>query len=106
MEGFSATDAMNYLESIQSPVFKFQFTALAFSLPKALLLWGYLILLANFLLLAAKYFGPGTAAGLGGLALLVILALYGTTSETFQSSWDNCRSLFRRGSEVAEIQIV
>jgi len=106
MESLSATDAMNYLESIQSTVFKFQFTALAFSLPKALLLWGYLVLLANCLLLVAEYLGPGMAAGLGGLSLLVILALYGITSPTFHASWENFTSLFRRRSEVAAIQFV
>jgi len=80
MERLSATDAMNYLESIQSPLFKFQFTAFAFSLPKAFLLWGYLVLLANGLLLAGEYLGLRVALGLTGLSLLVILTLYGTTS--------------------------
>ena len=69
---------MNYLESIQSPVFKFQFTALAFSLPKALLLWGYLILLANYLLLVAKYYGPGLVVGLAVLSFFIVLVLAST----------------------------
>ncbi|KAF8134697.1 hypothetical protein K438DRAFT_1997638 [Mycena galopus ATCC 62051] len=43
MECLSATHVMEYLESIQSPVFKFQFTAFAFSVPKALLLWGNIL---------------------------------------------------------------
>jgi hypothetical protein len=97
---------MNYLESIQSSIFNFQCTAFAFSLPKALLLWGYLILLANYLLLVADYRGSGMAAGVAVLALLVVLVLYGTTSTTFRASWGNWMSLFRRRSNISSIQIV
>ncbi|KAJ7912986.1 hypothetical protein B0H13DRAFT_2005693 [Mycena leptocephala] len=89
MEGLSATDAVDdYLESIQSPVFKFQLVAFAFSLPKALQLWGCLVLLANGMLLVAKYLGLRLALGFAGLSLLVILALYGTTSATHFPSED------------------
>ncbi|KAJ6496129.1 hypothetical protein C8R45DRAFT_985081 [Mycena sanguinolenta] len=87
MEKLNAADAMNYLESIQSPVFKFQFTALAFSLPKALLLWGYLILLANYLLLVAKYHGPGMVVGLAVLAFFIVLVLSSTARAPW--SWPN-----------------
>ncbi|KAJ6560658.1 hypothetical protein B0H10DRAFT_1966896 [Mycena sp. CBHHK59/15] len=104
MEDLSATDAMNYLERIQSPVFKFQFIALAFSIPKALQLWGYLMLLANCLLLVSNYFGLRVAVGFTGLLCLVILALYVTTSGTLHLSWGKCMRLFRR--EDATIQMV
>jgi hypothetical protein len=97
---------MDYLESIQSPVFKFQLVALAFSLPKALLLWGCLVLLANCLLLVAKYFGLRLALVFTVLSLLVILALYGTTSATLRPSWAKFMGLFRRESEDAAIQMV
>ncbi|KAF7335713.1 hypothetical protein MVEN_02226800 [Mycena venus] len=106
MERYSATDAMNYLESIQSPIFKFQFTALAFSLPKALLLWGYLLLFANCLLLVAKYLGPRTASGLGGLALIVVIALYSTTSATFCDALENFTTLFRRQGKIPAPEFV
>ncbi|KAF7360891.1 hypothetical protein MSAN_01118800 [Mycena sanguinolenta] len=78
MEELSAADAMNYLESIQSPVYRFQFTGLAFSLPKALLLWGYLILLADYLLLVAKYQGLGMVVGLAVLCFFIVLVLAST----------------------------
>ncbi|KAJ6608164.1 hypothetical protein B0H10DRAFT_1955627 [Mycena sp. CBHHK59/15] len=104
MEDLSATDAMNYLERIQSPVFKFQFIALAFSIPKALQLWGYLMLLANCLLLVSNYFGLRVAVGFTGLLCLVILALYVTTSGMLHLSWGKCMRLFRR--EDATIQMV
>jgi hypothetical protein len=94
---------MNYLDDIQSPVFKFQFTALAFSLPNSLLLWGYLVLLANGLLVAIKYLGAEAAFGLAGLFLLVALTLYGTTSAT---SWSNFMNISWWGRTEAAIQIV
>ncbi|KAJ7924641.1 hypothetical protein B0H13DRAFT_2184436 [Mycena leptocephala] len=106
MEGLSATDAMDYLESIQSPVFKFQLVALAFSLPKALLLWGCLVLLANCLLLVAKYFGLRLALVFAVLSLLVILVLYGTTSATLCPSWAKFMRIFRQKSEDAAVQMV
>ncbi|KAJ7810555.1 hypothetical protein B0H13DRAFT_542756 [Mycena leptocephala] len=106
MEGLSATDAMDYLESIQSPIFKFQLVAFAFSLPKALLLWGCLVLLANCLLLVAKYFGLRLALVFAVLSLLVISALYGTTSATLRPSWAKFMGIFRRKSEDAAIQMV
>ncbi|KAF8143682.1 hypothetical protein K438DRAFT_1783529 [Mycena galopus ATCC 62051] len=103
MEDLTATDAMNYLDDIQSPVFKFQFTALAFSLPKALLLWGYLVLLANGLLVVTEYLGVEVALGLAGLFLLVAFMLYGTTSAT---SWGNPMNISLWGSKKSAIQIV
>ncbi|KAF7336161.1 hypothetical protein MVEN_02163500 [Mycena venus] len=103
MEHLTATDAMNYLDDIESPVFKFQFTALAFSLPKALLLWGYLILLANGLLVVIKYLGVEAAFGLAGLFLLVAFTLYGTTSAT---SWSNVMNISWWGRTEAAIPIV
>ncbi|KAJ7231407.1 hypothetical protein B0H12DRAFT_1146600 [Mycena haematopus] len=106
MEKLSATDAMNYLESIQSPVFKFQFTAFAFSLPKALLLWGYLILLADYLLLVGKYLGPGMVAGLAGLSFFVILVLCSTISAKIPASWGNFTSFFCRRNNAVMIQVV
>ncbi|KAJ6532972.1 hypothetical protein B0H19DRAFT_1186731 [Mycena capillaripes] len=72
----------------------------------ALQLWGYLILLGNCLLLASRHLGLRAAAGLSGLSLLVIFALYSITSGTFLVSWDKCMRFFHRGSESAAIQMV
>lgn len=94
---------MNYLDDIQSPVFKFQFTALASSLPKALLPWGYLVSLANGFLVVMKYLGVEAALGLAGLFLLVAFTLYGTTSAT---SWSNFMNITRWGRNESAIQIV
>ncbi|KAJ6611995.1 hypothetical protein B0H10DRAFT_335153 [Mycena sp. CBHHK59/15] len=96
MQRNTATQAMNYLETIQSPTFKFQFVALVFSLPKMLQLWGFLVLLANCMLLAAQYLGFRVAIGLSGLALFILLTLYCTTSEIFLSSCTRLAASFRR----------
>jgi hypothetical protein len=91
---------MNQLESIQSPVFKFQLTALVFALPKGFLLWGYLFLLGDYLTLVAQHFGLGVGVGLAALSLLIILVISGTTSTKLQSLWghcaDDCTDIFRR----------
>ncbi|KAJ6612339.1 hypothetical protein B0H10DRAFT_2192478 [Mycena sp. CBHHK59/15] len=96
MQRNTATQAMNYLETIQSPTFKFQFVALVFSLPKMLQLWGFLVLLANCILLAAQYLGFRVAIGLSGLAIVILLTLYCTTSEIFLSSCARLAASFRR----------
>ncbi|KAJ7662459.1 hypothetical protein B0H17DRAFT_1020131 [Mycena rosella] len=66
MEGINATEAMYYLETVQSPVFKFQPLAFAFSLPTALRLWGFVLFLSNCALLIAEYLGWKFAVGLVG----------------------------------------
>jgi len=84
--GISATQAMDYLESIQSPTFKFQFIALTFALPHTLHLWGMLAFTANCLFMVATYFGTGFAAGISVVGLLAVLVLQWTTSERFNAS--------------------
>ncbi|KAJ7645190.1 hypothetical protein DFH06DRAFT_1096919 [Mycena polygramma] len=106
MEGLGADDARDYLESIQSPVFKFQFVAFTFSLPKALQLWGSLILLGNCLYVVFNYFGWRAAVGLAALAALVILMLHGITSATVQESCARSMRIFCRDREEAGIQMV
>jgi len=77
---------MDYLESIQSPIFKFQFVALVYALPQALNLWGMLVLFANCIFILATCFGAALAATASGVALLAVLVFQWTTSERFNLS--------------------
>ncbi|KAJ7211366.1 hypothetical protein GGX14DRAFT_624528, partial [Mycena pura] len=86
LQGISATQAMDYLESIQSPIFKFQFVALVYALPQALNLWGMLVLFANCVFILATCFGAALAATASGVALLAVLVFQWTTSERFNLS--------------------
>ncbi|KAJ7635401.1 hypothetical protein FB45DRAFT_484525 [Roridomyces roridus] len=98
MQRINATDAMNYLDTIQSPTFKFQFTALAFSLPQALHLWGFLILPINYLLLVPQYLSVGAAIALTSLSLLLMMILYCITSEAVHTALPQTVEFFRRGA--------
>ncbi|KAJ7512641.1 hypothetical protein B0H11DRAFT_1946634 [Mycena galericulata] len=96
MEGICATQAMEYLESIYSPTFKFQFVALVFALPHALRLWGVLVFFANCVFMVAAYFGSVFAGGILAVALLAALVFQWTTSEKFNLSLDAfCAKFFR-----------
>ncbi|KAJ7270261.1 hypothetical protein C8J57DRAFT_1321533 [Mycena rebaudengoi] len=95
MRNIGADQAVNYLDTIQSDVFKFQFVALVFSLPKTLHLWGFLGLLANCILLAVEQLGFAVGMGLLGLACLLLLTLYCVTSETPMEACANFWSRFR-----------
>ncbi|KAJ7792409.1 hypothetical protein B0H14DRAFT_2931374 [Mycena olivaceomarginata] len=83
--------AMDYLEAIQSPTFKFQFVALMFALPHTLNLWGF-------------------AAGISLVALLAFLAFQWTTSETFNLSLtrihDKFRAKFSRNQDASYASVV
>ncbi|KAJ7634769.1 hypothetical protein FB45DRAFT_474018 [Roridomyces roridus] len=92
LEGISATQAMEYLESIQSPTFKFRFVALMFALPDALRLWGMLVFFANGICMTHAYLGTAFAAGISIAALLVIFMFQWTTSERFNNALANLRS--------------
>ncbi|KAJ7240437.1 hypothetical protein C8J57DRAFT_1370797 [Mycena rebaudengoi] len=96
--GIDATRAMDYLDSIQSPTFKFQFVALVFALPRALQLWGTLVFFANCIFMLAHYFGTVFAAGFSVVAFVAVLVFQWTTSERF--NW----SLIRFNSSVAQMR--
>ncbi|KAF7355801.1 hypothetical protein MVEN_00908200 [Mycena venus] len=81
LRGLSAGEAMDYLEAIQSPTFKFQFVALAFSLPHVLNLWGTLVLFANCIFMLAAHFGTGFAVATSVVALFTFLVFQWATSE-------------------------
>ncbi|KAJ7291374.1 hypothetical protein C8J57DRAFT_1272469 [Mycena rebaudengoi] len=96
--GIDATRATDYLESIQSPTFKFQFVALIFALPRTLQLWGTLVFFANCIFMLANYFGTAFAAGFSVVAFVAFLVFQWTTSDSF--NW----SLTRFTSPVAQIR--
>ncbi|KAJ7089375.1 hypothetical protein C8R44DRAFT_720436 [Mycena epipterygia] len=106
MQGLGATDAMTYLDTVHSPVFKFQAVAFIFSLPKALHLWGCVLFLANCLLVVAEYFGFGMAMGFTALTVSLILAHCYTTSEAFHGLLEKFTGMFRYKVEDAAVQIV
>ncbi|KAJ7032360.1 hypothetical protein C8F04DRAFT_657661 [Mycena alexandri] len=106
MERLACTEALNYLERIHSPRYGFKFVAFSFSLPRALQLWGSVLLLINNLSVVDEYLGRRTALGFIIFSLLVILALCGPTSGRFSVSWNKCQHFFRQRSENAGIQIV
>ncbi|KAJ6473544.1 hypothetical protein C8R47DRAFT_987233, partial [Mycena vitilis] len=86
LKGICAAQAMDYLEAIQSPKFKFQFVALIFSLPHALNLWGTIVFFVNCIFMLATQFGTVFAAGISIVALLAVLVFQWTTSERFNLS--------------------
>ncbi|KAJ6586470.1 hypothetical protein DFH09DRAFT_1274909 [Mycena vulgaris] len=106
MKGMTATEAMYYLDTVQSPVLKFQPLAFVFSLPTALRLWGFMLFLAHCALTLAHYFGIGVAMGFTGMALWLILFLYCTTSEAFHTLLGKCIAVVCRRGQDAEVQMV
>ncbi|KAF7334018.1 hypothetical protein MVEN_02307000 [Mycena venus] len=103
LQGISATEAMDYLEAIQSPTFKFQFVALTFALPHALNLWGTFVMFVNCIFMLATRFGTGFAAGISVVAVLAFLLFQWTTSERFNMSltsiYDKFRAKFSRNQD-------
>ncbi|KAJ7081734.1 hypothetical protein C8R44DRAFT_894962 [Mycena epipterygia] len=134
MQGLSATDAMTYLDTVHSPIFKFQAVAFIFSLPKALCmtyldtihspvfkfqavafifslpkvlhLWGCVLFLANCLLVVAEYLGFAMAMGFTALSVSLILAHCYTTSEAFHGLLEKFTGMFSSKFEDAAVQIV
>ncbi|KAJ7785164.1 hypothetical protein DFH07DRAFT_1054549 [Mycena maculata] len=106
MQGLSATQAMNYLDTVQSRIFKFQLMAFVFSLPKALHLWGFVLFLANCLLMAVQYLGLKAAIVLGAISLLLVITLYCTISETFHAICGKCTGFLGPKTEDMTVQMV
>jgi len=50
-----ASPAHDYLDAVHSPKHKFQFVALAYSLPKALLFWSIIALFSQWIVLLSQY---------------------------------------------------
>ncbi|KAF7344555.1 hypothetical protein MSAN_01937400 [Mycena sanguinolenta] len=105
LQGVTAEQAMDYLEAVQSPTFKFQFVALVFALPHTLNLWGTLVLFANCIFMLATNFGTGFAAGISTVALLAFIAFQWTTSDRFNLSLarthDKFRAMFFRNPDAS-----
>ncbi|KAJ7713702.1 hypothetical protein B0H16DRAFT_1667299 [Mycena metata] len=100
LQGICVTDAMDYLESIQSPTFKFQFVALVYSLPQALNLWGILVFFMNCVYMLATQFGTKFAVWISVIALLGVLVFQWTTSPRFNHSLTRLAAKFSRSSDV------
>ncbi|KAJ7691973.1 hypothetical protein B0H17DRAFT_1330943 [Mycena rosella] len=83
LQRMPARDAQDYLQSIQSPTFKFQFVALVFALPRALQFWGLLALLCNCALMFTRHFGHVAAIAVAAVSALVVLVFLWTTSASF-----------------------
>ncbi|KAF7357134.1 hypothetical protein MSAN_01307800 [Mycena sanguinolenta] len=94
LQEVTAEQAMDYLEAIQSPTFKFQFIALVFALPHPLNLWGTLVLFANCIFMLALNFGTGFAAGISIVALLAFIAFQWITSDRFNLSLARTHEMF------------
>ncbi|KAJ7741399.1 hypothetical protein DFH07DRAFT_56083 [Mycena maculata] len=106
MEGTCATQAMEYLESIQSPTFKFQVVALMFALPHALRLWGVLVFSANCIFMLDKYCGTGFAVGITVAVFLAVLLFQWTTSESFNLSIAKLQAKFSRTQDDSYTSLV
>ncbi|KAJ7158968.1 hypothetical protein C8R43DRAFT_994627 [Mycena crocata] len=102
MKRLSPTQAMHYLESVHSAVFKFQILAFIYSLPRALTLWGLIAYGFNWLLVIAQAFGFWTAMGFAGIVSVFLLACYCVTSDVVYTPW----SRLCRNSDEPESSIV
>ncbi|KAJ7706611.1 hypothetical protein B0H16DRAFT_1634781 [Mycena metata] len=106
MKGLACTDARDHLESVHSARFGFKFVAFSFSLPRALLLWGFILLLINCWSVLDEYFGQRMVLGFSVFSFLIVLALYGPTSGKLNVSWIKWRGLYRQRNENGGIQMV
>ncbi|KAF7316413.1 hypothetical protein MIND_00160100 [Mycena indigotica] len=103
MQDLCAAEAMNYLDTIESQTFKFQFVALAFSLPRTFYLWGLLAVVANCISMFACFFGRGLAAAVLVGVAVVFLLLQWTTSETFNLRLAHIRARWSRNVECTSM---
>ncbi|CAK5274682.1 unnamed protein product [Mycena citricolor] len=92
LEGISATEAMNYLESILSPTFHFQLVALMLALPQTLLGWGTLFFLARLLLVLLEVTGVWGAGSVLCGSCLGYLLFQKTTSQRFNQQLSQLRA--------------
>ncbi|KAJ7120005.1 hypothetical protein C8R46DRAFT_127852 [Mycena filopes] len=107
MKAFSCTPAVEYLESVHSPKFRFQFLALSFALPRALQLWGFVLILINYLLVVKEHLGLNATLASLGFTTLLVLALYGPTSGEFSVEfWDKYGGFFQRKRADGAVQMV
>ncbi|KAJ7148856.1 hypothetical protein C8R46DRAFT_1311040 [Mycena filopes] len=100
LQGICVTEAMEYLESIQSPTFKFQFVASVYAIPHALNLWGIFVFFMNCIYMLAMHLGSKFAAGISVVALLGVLAFQWTTSPRFNHSLTRLTAKFSRPSDA------
>ncbi|KAF8206670.1 hypothetical protein K438DRAFT_1816255 [Mycena galopus ATCC 62051] len=106
LEGVAAAQAMEYLEAIQSPTFKFQFVALVFSLPHTLNLWGTLAIFLNCIFMLATCYSTGFAAGVCVAAFLAFLVFQWTTCKRFNLAIAGLRAKFSRNQDTLYMSMV
>ncbi|KAJ7255766.1 hypothetical protein C8J57DRAFT_599190 [Mycena rebaudengoi] len=106
MKNITAAKAMDYLDTIQSQFFKFQLVALVFSLPKALHLWGSVLLLGNAILFVMGRLSFEVAMILLGVAMGLMLGLYCITSSAFISARARFACLLRMDREEPGVAMV
>jgi hypothetical protein len=106
LQGVAAAQAMEYLEAIQSPAFKFQFVALVFSLPHTLNLWGTLAIFLNCIFMLATCYSTGFAAGVCVAAFLAFLAFQWTTCKRFNLAIAGLRAKFSRNQDALYMSMV
>nr|GAT59184.1 predicted protein [Mycena chlorophos] len=105
MQEFCASQAMEYLDTIESPTFRFQFVALVFALPRTFFLWASLLLLANSIFMLSGFFGLYSAAALAVAALVVLLGFQWTTSEVFNLRLERFRARFLARKVVEDTMV-
>ncbi|KAJ6504484.1 hypothetical protein DFH09DRAFT_1375353 [Mycena vulgaris] len=83
LQNLTAGEASDYLESIHSKTFKFQFVALMFAFPRALQYWGLLGFLVNCGIIFIHHFGTIATIVLAATSGLLVLFFLWTTSASF-----------------------
>jgi len=85
-------NAYSHIVDIQSDVYGFRPSALVFSLPRALHLWGLILLMVQAMFLTVRLTHPIFAIGLASLALLVV---WGTGQVVFAEDPWHCNRLLK-----------
>jgi len=86
LEEATASEALTYLNAVCSKRCKLQLVALAYSLPKALYLWGTLLFIFHWVLIACQAVAQCTsfsyAAGFFGIFMVLLMAFQRATSHS------------------------
>ncbi|KAF7325836.1 hypothetical protein MKEN_00434300 [Mycena kentingensis (nom. inval.)] len=100
LQNLCASQAMDYLESVHSPILHFQLVALTFALPRALYLWGLVFVFANCLVLIGGFFGLYAAGAILLVAGILGLGFQWTTSQEFSYRLADIRERWTQKRDV------